>query len=406
MRAKRKKIKLVSLTTVVFALYPVLADMVVGNGFSMSNICLLLLMVMSIISILLSKLITISIYEKLLLIIGCIGFCSTIISVFYYNISFPFEYWCHLVGMYIIICFYRKKLFKASVYWSLTYFFGLILGGIIFLQEIQLNLLGSFITFTPNAQLDRVAAVYSEPAHYILFQSTIIISSLLEVDCLEISENKRILYSVIISLSIVLSSSSTGIVYLAFIWCGWLLYSKKLSKKFIFIIIGTILIVVFYTQGDWLKFSIEHFKDMDFRRITSGSFRLARGFAVYGKINIFQKIIGIGSGVTKDVIKRNGIITLYDGLENIGSDYVSTLSAILLDTGIIGFALFIVLISSFIIRCDKKGRFLVGMYLLYIVSNEIIYTPQLIIPLFLILENIRQVNENYTKGNDKNVKVY
>ena len=64
MRAKRKKIKLVSLITVVFTLYPVLADMVVGNGFSMSNICLLLLMTMSIISILLSKLITISIYEK------------------------------------------------------------------------------------------------------------------------------------------------------------------------------------------------------------------------------------------------------------------------------------------------------------------------------------------------------
>ena len=161
-------------------------------------------------------------------------------------------------------------------------------------------------------------------------------------------------------------------MYLLFAWGVWLIHNKNVKLKILFAIGGFATIIFLMSRGEWLKVSIEHFRDMDFRGITSGSFRVARGYAIFMEIAPFQKLIGIGSGMIGGIVNTLRIVTVYDGHENIGSNYASALSSILLHTGIIGFAVFIFMIVYIFKKSDRKGRYIVVLYFLYVFSNEII----------------------------------
>ncbi len=398
MSIKLKNITLPRILAFLFALYPCLNDMYINGNFKINNLILVVLVITSMTGVLKKK-IDMSLEEKILGIILVISLFSTIMSMLFYRIHFPVGYWIHLISMIVLIVLYRRFYFDSLCYWRWMYIFVAMLCAILFFQEFQKIATGEFTVFVDNAQKERVASIFSEPTHYTLLATIAIISSLQKLDNLQITDRKRVIYSIVLSFSILISSSSTGLVYLLFAWGVWLIHNKNVKLKILFAIGGFATIIFLMSRGEWLKVSIEHFRDMDFRGITSGSFRVARGYAIFMEIAPFQKLIGIGSGMIGGIVNTLRIVTVYDGHENIGSNYASALSSILLHTGIIGFAVFIFMIVYIFKKSDRKGRYIVVLYFLYVFSNEIIYTPQLIIPLFLILERLKGQTIISRKGN-------
>ncbi len=78
-----------------------------------------------------------------------------------------------------------------------------------------------------------------------------------------------------------------------------------------------------------------------FRSGSSVAFRIYRGFAVFQKLPVLFKIIGVGHGNLGNFVIENSIVTKYDPslMTETAADYASSASVALLYYGIIGFLL-------------------------------------------------------------------
>jgi len=260
---------------------------------------------------------------------------------------------------------------------------------LIFFQQFQKISTGTFITFSlKNLQdVSRPAALFSEPAHYSLYIVLVIFSCLFNVDPLKISGFKRIIFSGIASFTVIMSMSASGLIYVAFLWMVWLFtFSKnykRLQKAITFGVAGIAGIYILINKN-WIAWSLDHIKNMDVNKITSGSFRIFRGFSIFGQLKPFEKIFGIGAGLSTQYIIGNNIITIYDGIENVGSSYMSALSLIFVTGGIVGFVIYLAFLLYSTDFSNKKSLVAVALYIFYIISNENLYSPQMIILLLLI----------------------
>lgn len=147
----------------------------------------------------------------------------------------------------------------------------------------------------------------------------VLLSLLLNFDTLEIKQNSRILFSCFISISLLLSSSSSGMVYVLFVWGIWIFKGKSASIqiKFILFLFISIVFVLIFLLTEELSTAYEHFMTTDFSSVTSGSFRIARGFDLFSSLSYSDKIIGIGLGNIDSYIINNSFISIYDNFDTL-----------------------------------------------------------------------------------------
>ncbi len=397
---KNMSLNLKKLTTFLLVMTLELSDFMVsvsGRYFALNNIFYMLIIL---IIILLSprRKIGLSSDESMYFLYWIYGFVMTIIGVMFMGLSIPFEYIYHIVYMLLVLLFLRRHLFSGDCFWKTLYVLSIIQCFILVYQEYSRLKVGDFIRFVFYAQEGRPAALFSEPAHFSMLICFVICCVLFRIDTLRIEDKKRIIIAAFLSVMAIISVSSSGLVYVVYIWGTWFLWEKKaFKKKFLVILVSIVILSIILTQTDWIARAFSHLTDTDFRRTTSGSFRMMRGFDLLSRMSIVSILFGFGVGNTAEVIRTTGFISIYDHMGNLHNVYVSVLSTIFLETGIVGFIIF----SIYMYKVEKNGNYVMkvfgGLYFLYILVNEVIYTPQIFVILFVIL--IEKDNIKNSKGN-------
>ena len=387
--------------TIVFVLTLQLGDFMLnvsGRQLALNNV-LYIIIITAAICYLFSNKLSLSSEDCYLIFYWTYALIMTLIWDAIVGLDFPIEYIYHLLYMVLVLIVVRKSLFSNRLFWKLLYFMSLLQCVTLAYQEITRLKIGEFVKFISYAQEDRPAALFSEPAHFCMLICFALCCVLFHIDTLQISDRARFIVAIIFSVSAIASVSSAGLVYVAYIWGAWFLIEKKLSGKKIFMIVllaSTLTILL--TRTDWLLRAFNHLTETNFRRSTSGSVRIMRCFDLYSRIPVINKFIGYGAGNIPGVIRKTGFISIYDHIGNYHNVYVSAFSSIFLETGILGLILFLL----YAYKLEKNGnitmRVLGILFFLYILVNEVIYTPQIFILLFIICiekDSKNSLNLNY-----------
>lgn len=386
-----KKFKTSYVAWILLALLPVINDIFIeigGRAFAISNVLLIALFLVVFLKICLTR--KIRWIKQINLLMGFYIY-STLVSLItsvVYSVRFPSESLYHIVTMLFILAYFSSTKSDMVAFWKTLYIGAVVQMITLITQEISFLRTGIFVTFVLNAQEGRPAAFYSEPAHYCIFAVLVLFSLLFHIDTLNIGEKKRVIASAVISLSIIFSTSSTGLIYLGFVWGTWMLFYKKVRIKYVAMFLVSIASIYIVISTDLIEVAYKHLLTMDLHTVNSGAFRIFRGFDLYFSLPLINKIFGYGVGQTGNIVKSIGFYSLYDNVFTEGSDYVSGLSSIILEAGIVGLVIYVCIIGKIFKKGNINTKLLISLYILLIFSNEILYTPQVFMILLLTLREL------------------
>jgi len=205
----------------------------------------------------------------------------------------------------------------------------------------------------------RPAAFFTEPAAYVSYMLPLLFLSI---------NFKKYIFSLFIIISILLSGSSSGIIFLAI----YALYStffmiKGVSKKFL-LLIGLILVTyLFFTVGIFDS-AIKKIATTDFEH----QIRVAKGFLIYYEMNLQEKLFGIVGSVGHYILANLhsfpwANIYIIDHKIHL-LDYITSFSGEMVKSGIFASFLYIVMFYKMFKYDDISSR---GMLLLIIISTFI-----------------------------------
>lgn len=167
---------------------------------------------------------------------------------------------------------------------------------------------------------------------------------------------------VMISLGIILTKSSVGIIAYLFVITYYFVTTKHISKKefitrFTLIIVFVGLFVIIQNRLDIFGFIQERFRRISEKQYAvSGNLRLLRGYIVYNEFPLFFKIFGIGSGNYANFVEGYNIRTFFDLTMDRTNEYMNAFSLLLIRTGIAGTVLYTIFSIKFFKNCLSYKR--------------------------------------------------
>ena len=260
----------------------------------------------------------------------------------------------------------------ASFAILLQYFFHYVLHKNLYLLIGQLKLspsnLQSFADYKNKYDLMylynfRPTSFFLEPAHFAAYASPSIYILL--------NKNKKIkniLFAIIVSLSVILSTSGIGIVATMIIWAYYLLKNNENQKlKVITILVFGIFIAVFVNNSIFDK-SAERIRDINKDSESSINYRLLKGYKMYPKMQLYEQIFGIGLGGYESYVRALGDETELDS-----NEYMNSVSYILVSTGLIGFIIFCIYMSNIykLFRSKNNTCIFIVLITIYLTSSAI-----------------------------------
>ncbi len=196
----------------------------------------------------------------------------------------------------------------------------------------------------------RPTSFFSEPQAYASYLMPFLFLAL---------KKKELFWASVITISVLLSTSSQGVIMMLILWSGYILFTvKNITSR-----IGIFTLVTFfgslYIFSPIFKFS----RDKIITTELEGNSRLSRGFEIFGQLDWSQKILGIGYGnVGEFVLKINNRFFWGIGNENIAAlNYTSGFSGTLIQFGIIITILLLLLFYSLWRNRDKMDRLFLFM---------------------------------------------
>ncbi len=212
---------------------------------------------------------------------------------------------------------------------------------------------------------------------------------------------KKLLTIALFSLASIMSFSASSVIYIVFVWGIIIFFLIKAGKtKYAATALSVLLMGAFV----FVLFILQTGSDLNsvLGRLTSASsvdsadrssyLRLYKGFEYYANLPFNLQIFGIGFG---NYSQMKG---LYQGVmsEYMEGEYMNTISYILVSSGIIGFTLFASFIWQMFVSTSRKGKLMIGMLLLMIISASPYSSPNWVwMILFIILESSNGAQKKY-----------
>ncbi len=296
--------------------------------------------------------------------------CRLVLYGFVINLArshFDFEY---------VYDLYVKLTFIFSVYLILQYLYNLVTGGYL---PIYINYSWQF---PPEARPQdlafgyrfnfRPSSLFLEPSYFAFF-----VLPCVTVLFLKIKKSMFEYISIFVCcVALILSTASSGIVGLGVITI--ILVLKRPSKNNYILSFFKIVIVLVVVMICLDVMMSSEYGTFILNRISSGgSFnqRVLRGLIVYGDLDVFHKLFGVGINNLEPYMLHNGLYTIYDEQNlNYSASFVQTLNY----SGLIGFlALLIYLLNTF--------RKMIRLYNLKKGQHDIKFDATVLIALFVIL---------------------
>lgn len=312
---------------------------------------------------------TLSLYTKVVLFLSCIIFVQVII----YKITGNIKPW-------VINSKYFPAVFVNDDYFS---------GGYL----VQLG--GS--TF-------RASSLFSEPALFAQYVSPCLILNIFK------DGKKNYWFLIMVTIATLLTKSANGMVYVIVAWIFTIFYllylqfkkkNRYIKSKYLIIIFVILIIFPFIysnvynylVKGDNSLFS-RLLEINDTRGESSGSMRVMRGWHVYSGLKLHEKIFGIGNGNIEEYLDcHSGIVPTFTQAYN---GYMSGLSGIFVNSGLIGGILFFVWWITNFINDNKMSKALLLFLLVYLIASNSLFTLNFLLVLVLVITN-NQIEEKLKK---------
>lgn len=283
-------------------------------------------------------------------------------------------------------------LFLIIQYVSLVFFGTPISGNIPFLEEYEREV-GSII----EGRIVRISSVFAEPSHFSVYEAPALVMFLWG----KTKQKWPIIKIVVITIAVLLSTSSNGIIVMGFIYATYIINRYFSKLNIIYIIIGTVLFIgayYFITNSTYLNdVTYGLFTQEEGMTTSKAEGRIYRGYYMYMDMPLECKIFGVGWRNAEAYCQASNPELLgkyaYDGF-----NYFNSLAGSLIFAGIIGFvALLSFFFSLFKFTNDYSARVLIVAVLILMGTSSVLLSDQWIFFLAAIVSLINKSKdeENY-----------
>ena len=200
--------------------------------------------------------------------------------------------------------------------------------------------------------------------------------------------------AILISLTIMISTSSQGISLLVLTIMLFALSKRFLSLKNIGILIIVVSLALVLWNTGVISRPLERLTSISLT--SSGDYsselRLFRGYAYWLKMPFVYKFIGAGFGNIGNFTELFNITTPFDHyIKSLtASEYMNGIAGILVETGLIGFFVFVVFVVVSFKRLDSVGKILLGQLLLLLGSGTMLLSPTSVFYFAMIFLNAKK----------------
>lgn len=286
----------------------------------------------------------------------------------------------HIACFILIIAVFRTIIFGKNIDTEPFVKVALVSSVFLIVQFILYNFLGIKLygvseAFRTNITEDitRPSSFFVEPAHFcrygmlplfiVLFQS---------------SSPKKMSKALLISIAVVLSKSSIGYIGLSAIWLLWIFTELSKGKmphisfaKYLILISSVVMVCIWANSKlDIFSFVIEHISELNMKQISSGNLRVFRGFWIWREEDLLHQIFGVGMANVNNYLIKNGIRTIFDGQLELGCEYMSAVSYVLVMNGIVGLSIFFAALFFLFLKSKNTDKVLIFVFVLLMLSNE------------------------------------
>ena len=325
-----------------------------------------------------------SIYESIALILFFVIFNYAIVSAEYAKV----KKWIVYVGMFALAFFVIQYILFLA---------GHPISGIVSFLPLSNEVNTAEFRLTQMGR-ERLGSIFQEPAHYSEFMSIALAFILLKKDG---HTKKKILLSIIISATIILSMSTSGAVFLALVWGAWCITLSKQTKHGKTILAMLMLLVV--TTIPILLSSYLEYVSLRFGQISftpeaseygfSSYIRVLRGYIPFMESDVLDQIFGHGLGTLPSYIKQNPS-TMFLSVTDFNETWVNSFQYLLFMTGIIGTVLFGKQMMYFYKGTTFLGKLFIIQYISAFLSAGVLLTPTSALFLFFIEKEKELNNRN------------
>jgi hypothetical protein len=201
----------------------------------------------------------------------------------------------------------------------------------------------------------------------------------------QIKQKKRVIIQLCLVFgAIICSTSMQGVVIALIIIVVFIFFGNgKINMNTIFkraVLFGLFSLIFFVLLNHFNLFSrvltrFSNITSSDTKDYSTGM-RIYRGFSIFNSLSIHGKLFGIGFGNMANYIYSYGIVTPYDYyIQNEASiEYMNGLSSLLVQTGIVGFIIFISFSLKTFFKCSIIGKMILIEFILIMLTGSDLFS--------------------------------
>ena len=211
--------------------------------------------------------------------------------------------------------------------------------------------------------LGRSSSLFLEPAHFVQYTIPFLILQLGEA-----YRRRKLVYmpAIIATFIIFLSKSGNAILLLALVWIFFFVKYKmhillKVSLLIPLVSICALFMFDVVAKTDFGKDLLERQQELEVGKtkwVSSGNIRISRGFLVFSEESAKDKLIGVGTGGTENIVEQSSYYWMFRN-----ETYMNLAQSLLIGYGIIGTILFLIHILLLLRINTFEGRGVIVVFI-------------------------------------------
>lgn len=364
------------------------------NQYSISNISVGLICMVCVIFISVLRYKTLNVYNPLL-VLFVFMFVHDMLKIAFVDVNIGL--WVErFVYIFFLMCIPRR-VNKENLYkvWSIV---GTVAMLGLYYQAFQVYFFGKLVTtinLLPflNSQGTNYLLAYNRP-HSLFLEPAAYCTWMLPLLCMNLQKNRKV-FSILISISIFLSTSSTGIIMVGAAWMYYAYLRAQNEKKKL----NALMIVSFFVIGigvlantDIFSAAFDKLANISLSN-TSNFVRLALGFQLFIVLPFVEKFLGIPF-MNVEAYLRSGKVDL--GLYGLSYEttylgFVNALGDCLLMYGIIGALIYIRMFVKMWLEAEGYSKCYVALAFLSIFGQSVFWNSLFVTQIAFILSNNEKI---------------
>lgn len=315
------------------------------------------------------------------------------------------------IKFYINVCL--MEAIYGLIQFFLTLTFGIVLPYVLPFTTMEYGVYGAdynaqLLSVFQNVDGIRLVGFSPEPSHFAQYTVFSIIFLLYKKNRRKIDFVKLC----VISIAILLTKSSIGIIALLFVITFYMVTERHLNVRKAISRIGIISIsilvaVILNNRYDVITFIQERISSINERTYAvSGNLRLIRGYMVYSKAPWNIKIFGIGCGNYANFVNQFNISIFFDNVMDKTNEYMSASSLLLVRTGAIGAMIFFFFCTKLFVHLNKIQKIIFFVWIELFFSENLFFVPRFVLIMWFMvskfdMDSLLYIDHNHCLRNER-----